>query len=374
MLNQTKSFLSRNYTNALGWRTNSKIVVIESDDWGSIRVPSLEIKKMYEKLGYNLNNNPYCQFDTLANTEDLSGLFDILLKFKDSEGKNPKITFNTVTCNPNFKKIKESGFYEYHFELFTETLKKYYPNENTFKYWEYGIAENLISPQFHGREHVNVELWLKALRENCKPLLDAFNLYFWGVPESLYNSFSIGNIQASYDYAGEKTDQNKIVSEGLSIFEEIFHKKSSTFIANNYIWPNSINQTLSSKEVQAFQGMKYQLLPKLNDKRKKIHRFTGMRNEYKQIYMVRNCIFEPSQYSSTHDNVGDCLSHVNQAFKLYKPAIITSHRLNFIGAIAKSNRKENLKQLNELLFKIIKKWPDVIFMSSDELADYILKS
>ena len=30
----------RNLANLPGWRTNRKIVVIESDDWGSIQMPS----------------------------------------------------------------------------------------------------------------------------------------------------------------------------------------------------------------------------------------------------------------------------------------------------------------------------------------------
>ena len=38
MIQKIKSTLSRNYTNSKGWRTNRKIVVIESDDWGSIRM------------------------------------------------------------------------------------------------------------------------------------------------------------------------------------------------------------------------------------------------------------------------------------------------------------------------------------------------
>ena len=42
-----KRRLAKNYVNALGWNSNRKIVVIESDDWGSIRMPS---RKIYEYL------------------------------------------------------------------------------------------------------------------------------------------------------------------------------------------------------------------------------------------------------------------------------------------------------------------------------------
>jgi len=45
--------------------------------------------------------------------------------------------------------------------------------------------------------------------------------------------------------------------------------------------------------------------------------------------------------------------------------------LNFIGAINEKNRTQNLQLLEELLSKIMKRWPDVEFMSSDELGDLI---
>ena len=42
-----KQTITHNLLNILGWRTKRHIVVIESDDWGSIRMPS---KKVYDKL------------------------------------------------------------------------------------------------------------------------------------------------------------------------------------------------------------------------------------------------------------------------------------------------------------------------------------
>ena len=41
------SSLKRNLLNFRGWTTKRKIVVIESDDWGSIRMPS---KNIFKKL------------------------------------------------------------------------------------------------------------------------------------------------------------------------------------------------------------------------------------------------------------------------------------------------------------------------------------
>ena len=45
MLSKIKSAIATNITNARGWKTDRKIVVIESDDWGMIRMASSQVKE-----------------------------------------------------------------------------------------------------------------------------------------------------------------------------------------------------------------------------------------------------------------------------------------------------------------------------------------
>ena len=67
------------------------------------------------------------------------------------------------------------------------------------------------------------------------------------------------------------------------------------------------------------------------------------------------------------------LAEIKMAFSNNKPAIISTHRLNFIGSLVEKNRNNGLKLLQELLLKVILKWPDIVFMSSDELLDTMNK-
>lgn len=60
-----KSTISRNLVNIPGFRTNRKIVVIESDDWGSIRMAS---QKSFNRLlakGIRVDNSLYDSLDSL---------------------------------------------------------------------------------------------------------------------------------------------------------------------------------------------------------------------------------------------------------------------------------------------------------------------
>lgn len=358
--------------NYKGWGTNRKIVVIESDDWGSIRMPSREV---YEKLldqGIRVDKCPYNRYDSLASEEDLDALFEVLCKFKDKNGNHPIITANTVVANPDFEKISASGFKEYHYEPFIETLKRYPKHDKAFDLWQQGIKENVFYPQFHGREHVNISFWLDILKMDNPFFRKAFDMGFWGLSKEIVNTGKI-NIQASFDAITKKEIEyhKEIIKDGLRIFEDIFKYKSKSFIANNYIWDDSLNSVLLEKKVSILQGMKYQKLPILNSKKRPMIRHsTGEKNDLNQIYLVRNCIFEPSQYPAI-DNISSCLMDIKNAFFWNKPAIINSHRLNYIGFINEKNRNENLKSLKNLLTKIIKTWTDVEFFSSNILEQIV---
>ncbi|MBL6944864.1 MAG: hypothetical protein ISR56_10925 [Bacteroidales bacterium] len=375
MLSNLKHILSSHLLNIPGWRTKRKIVIIESDDWGSIRMPSKEVYNNFIKAGIPLNNCPYNRYDSLASENDLQDLFNILITFKDLKGNHPIITANTVVANPDFEKILNSDFQEYYYEPFTRTLEKYPAHANAFEFWKGGIGAKLFYPQFHSREHVSINLWLKLLQNNHPIYLKAFENTFWGIGPSIIKHNSRINIQATFDANNSsEIDQHKNqLVEGLKLFEKIFGYRSRSFIANNFIWDSFLNRTLKENGVDVLQGMKYQLLPLLNQtKRKKIRHYTGKINAENQVHLIRNCSFEPSENPGI-DNVGKCLCQISNAFFFKKPAIISTHRLNYIGFIDEQNKVDNLKTFRILISSILKRWPEVEFITSDKLGDLIIK-
>ena len=100
--NTWKSLLSVHASNIPGWCTNRKIVVIESDDWGSIRMSSLEAFKKLLKAGMREDRNHYNLYDSLESNRDLECLFETLSNFKDKNGKAPVMTGVNVVANPVF--------------------------------------------------------------------------------------------------------------------------------------------------------------------------------------------------------------------------------------------------------------------------------
>lgn len=374
MLSNLKNRVRAHLINYKGWSTKRKIVVFESDDWGAIRLPDITKIEEYRKR-YPYPKNPYLKYDSLASEEDLNVLFSLISDCKDNFGNHPKLTFNTVVANPDFKKIKESGFKQYYYEPFTETLKRFSNHSQSFNLWKNAIDEKLMYPQFHGREHVNVPLWLEELRNGNQELLDAFDLGTWSVPE---NKSSIINLQASLDWIDErpKEYQEGYINEGLSLFEEIFGFKSITIIPNNFILGEQLHEVLKNNGIKVIQGMKYQKLPfgeDNNQKRRIIGRFIGSENEQQIKYFVRNGQYEPTQMPANYDSVDGCLKEISNAFFWNKPAIINTHRLNYVGVYDQKTKDENIKNFRVLVKSIIKKWPNVEFMDSAELANLMLE-
>ena len=112
--------------------------------------------------------------------------------------------------------------------------------------------------------------------------------------------------------------------------------------------------------------------PKPGSKPKLHTRFLGSRNKHNQFYLVRNALFEPSMFRLKIDNpVENCLFAMGVAFRMNKPAIINSHRINFSGFIDESNRDRTLKYLRALISTALKKWPEIEFLSSPKLGKII---
>lgn len=360
--------LKKNIINIPGRRMKRKLVVFESDDWGSIRIPNKEVYKQLIKDKLLDEKDPFSRYDSLENANDLECLFSVLEKYKDSKGNAPIITANMVMANPDFLKIGDSNFESYHYEDFTKTYLRYSSTDATFDLLKQGINKKLFLPQFHAREHLNVPIWMNLLRANNKEFRSAFELEFFAIPFKTSQNRR-GNLMATYDYhtAEDLNFIKESIKEGMQLFQTTFNVPSKTTIAPCYVWNTEIEKTFHELGTSVFQGSRFQNSPQLSKVGfKKTFHYNGQRNK-DSLYLSRNGLFEPST-NRTIDWVDKCLESVETAFKWSKPAVIGAHRINFMGSLDPNNRDVNLKLLNELLSKILQKWPEVEFVSSADLA------
>lgn len=361
-----KAFLGGLRTNLNGIRLNEKLLIIESDDWGAIRTPSAEAAAAFKKKGLDIGNNIY-RVDALASEEDLNSLFDLLSQFKDISGNPAIFTANAIMANPDFDKIKATDFREYHYEVFTETFKRYSRHANNLEIWKKGITEKVFYPQFHGREHLNIKRWLKVLQAGNEAARFCFD---WRTTYSGKEDYSF--MEAfDWDQPKDVSDQITIIMDGLRIFKETFGFVSDTFIAPCYNWDPKLEKHLAEFGINWLQGVKTQYVPTGEfGKYWPVRHNFGEKNKDGIIYNIRNCTFEPAM-NPHRDWVNTCMAQISAAFLSGKPAVITSHRINYVGYIEPKNRDRGLKHLHALLSKVIRKWPDIKFISTNQLNQYL---
>ncbi len=369
-----KEKLAKNYINAIGWKTKQKYLIIESDDWGAIRMPSIEVYHELIKKNIPVNKFSFDKNDALESEDDLTALFDVLSKFQDKAGNHPLITAYFVVANPNFEKIKASGKQEYFYETILQTYERELHTQQVPNLIKEGIQKKIFIPQSHGREHIHVKRWMEAINSDSEKELIAFeNRAIISSNSSTCIKPYKKNYFAGQDYSSELEFDSieKILDDGLKIFEQLFGFKSISFTPQGSYWGAHIFDVLFKNQVKLICGQRQE--PTINGKHKIINNNWGDKNQHSQIYWRRNCMFEPSR-NQNFNWVGKCLEEIEIAFRWGKPAVISSHRENFIGCIFEKNRQDSLIKLDTLLKEVQKKWPDVKFISTAQLADIMINT
>lgn len=362
-----KNRINNAYCQYKDFRTSRHIIVFESDDWGSIRMPRKKDWNELLNVGYAVDKRPYERFDTLESVEDLEALFEILSKYKDCKGNHPVITANMLMANPNFECIKESGYQEYYYEPIATTYERYFGNAKVLELMRQGYECGVFVPQSHGREHFNVAQWMKGLKEGNEDLLTAFKYGMCGIAPKAHPEQ--GNKMMVALRANDEREQKQIdniIKEGLQMFEQLWGFKSKTFVAPCYVWNKDIEKVLAANDVELIQTSRVKKEAYHSPLR---YYYSGYHNSFNQVYSLRNCAFEPS--TSKDGKVDDLMKQLDDAFSNHKVAVFSTHRINYVGGLFMQNRTSTLSLLNGFLQEMLIKYPDIEFLSSDQLINVI---
>lgn len=361
-------------TNLRGWKTSRKLLIFESDDWGAMRMPSREVWRRLRNAGINVDNSNYDRLDCLESRDDFQALMNVIDTHRDAKDRPPIFTMNTVMGNPDFEAIERDKYQRFHHQHFFHSYMAQH-GEDLRSVWFEARRHGLIQPQFHAREHLNVPLWMRDLKSGHVQTRVAFAERFYGLTTRT-SSERQKNYLASF-WAESPTDLESIsyrLREGLGMFRQTFGFRSTTFIPCNYIFPTQAEPVLKELGVGLLQGQRGQFLPSAQGSSGQIIRtFTGQATHSGLLRSVRNVMFEPFE-TSMNDPVSLALRQISQSFRLGKPAIVSTHRVNFSGGINVRHRDRSLRLLHSLISEVRRRWPQVEFMSSDELLEVMLET
>lgn len=372
MIRKIARAIKNDFLNGLGFHTDYPILVIESDDWGSIRMPSREVLEKLTAIGDSAEKDPFLKYDRLECENDLLQLYSCLSEFADINKRHPCFTANFAVANPKFEDIDGSTG-SYHWEPFWNTYVRYYGRENhVMKIIKQGIEQGIFYPQLHAREHLNVKRWMNDLALNRTDTKKAFELNLTGIGASFTKQNKFGYMDAlNYDRPEEKREIEKNLNDAFKLFEKAFGYPSKTFVASCYTWSDAIEKVLARNKVTGMQTQCWQkkFLGKGTTGEYHIFHFAGQKSKNGITYSIRNCNYEPVIDGMTEETIQKCIEEIEEAFRNRKPAVINTHRVNYVGGIEKEHAEFSRYGLKKILKTIQKKYPNVVFMSSAELIE-----
>jgi len=351
----------RGAKNAFAQRTKSPVVVLESDDWGSERVRSRATLKSLVRQGILPPEGQY-HTDTLANQDDLEALGETLGSVRDSEGRSAVLSPFVNPANPDFHRIRADGFHAYAFEPMTQTLEARGDRREVMATWAGLISEGMFSPEYHGREHLQTEMWMEWLRKDPR-VLKAFEHGVYsvdgnGLPPMArqFRATCFFETEAQIPVIGARLES------GVQVFESVFGSTPTCFCPPNNVFHPELHGSLERSGIRAVMRTLRNPQPDGKGTGRVVVSFRPTKGTSLMSWS-RNALFEPeSGYGVNH-----CLRQMASAFSWGVPAIVSTHRVNYVGAIDPTVRERGNRELRRLLTEVARRWPAVRFMSSRDL-------
>lgn len=334
MINSFKRTLASNLKNIVGWTTNRRILVFSVDDYGNIRLTSLDAKKKLEAKGVNFKSR-FDKLDALDTLQDYEELFEVLQSVKDKKSNPAIFTTNALSANVDYKQSLEIG------ETVDENLDDTYQRlsqedprnfEGTFSILKKGISKDLIRPQFYGREHLNVIAFDCLLKDKNAALMANLELQSLAVIPN-HHDLPLVRFSEAFSFLdiNDILEYGNIIKDGLGQFEKVYGYKSTTFTLSSMLFHPKLYSLLEASGIQAIDKPRVHKLHLGYGSYQKAKNKLGIQKIQDQINIVRNCMFEP--ISKNIDWVNFTFEQIKTAFFWGKPAVISSNRINFCGLI-----------------------------------------
>ncbi len=370
-MNALKQNLADNLKNLRGWQTPRKLVAFAVDDYANVRVASPAARQRMINAGLDLSSQ-MDRYDTLETRQDLEALFGVLDSVRDGHGRPAKFTAYALSANPDFGRIRADGEH-YHAEAVSDSFARLAAEqseayEGVWALWQEGISRGLIQPQCHGREHLNVELFEHKLRSGAPDLLaNIQNDSLAGVGgDSFMPGVGFTHAFGLHD-SSSLSRHRRILADAFDRFDSVWGFRSATFTPPAQQLHPSLFEVAEGGGALSIDKPLRCARPLGDGTRRREVNSSGRQAGQNHLTVVRNVVFEPGK-DMGFEPVERAMQQVSAAFRWRKPAIISSHRVNFCGHLDENNRQHGLAALQALLERITARWPEVEFVGVDDIV------
>ena len=368
-----KTKLINRIKNLGGWTSTRKIIAIAVDDYGNVRMASKKAQQILLEKGILKKDSFFDNFDHLETRLDIEKLADVLNAVKDSKGNTAVLTPYCLSHNIDFEKTLKNDFDNLYTETLPTTFEKREASDQAaykgaFSVWKDGIKEKIIAPEFHGMLHFNQHLFMEGLINRDRDLMEALQLKCH-ITTARYRNYT-HNWTAAFSYrtTEEFNEFRTALKTGTETFKMMYGTYPKVFTAPAQQFPYQLDKELKKYHLTTFDRP----FLAIRDYGKGTYKYHNYKTGQKKgmTYIVRNVVFEP-RGNTSGSAVKKALDQIDAAFKMKKPAIISSHRVNFGSYIEESIGEIGLSQLKLLLQHVVTKYKNVEFMSVNDLQTEI---
>ncbi|MBI1799834.1 MAG: hypothetical protein HYR73_09140 [Candidatus Eisenbacteria bacterium] len=350
----------------LDW-SRMKAVVLESDDWGLCAWSPDEqaFRVLADAPEFRGATGRRYGGSTLESAADVKELSDLLLEFRGGDGFPPVWQANTVMASPDWARLAPPGF-----ECASLPLIDYpsapgrWARPGLWGEVTRAREAGVWWPELHGLHHLPETAWLTALRRGDDDARRAFE----------QQSPVCRAVAESGEYdASEPLELRRHNLDGaVRRFRTLFGRGPDSFCPPDYRWDDAVEACALELGVTAFQGRAERTHGVLPHVRHFLARFCFPDLEGDRFYLPPRIAFEPGAAGEGAARLGVDAAHrgIRAAWALRQPAIVSSHRTNFVQVDA-ARGAAGRERLRELITRLVDE--GATFLTDAELRSLIVR-
>lgn len=314
------SFLFGGPRSAVSW-SDLRAVAIESDDWGLPGfVPGTESWQGLDRTNLGPGNFPAVYW--LSTLEDSAMMANLNLVLGSHTGRDG----HPAIMQPNYVMsslaYSAQGWASYDLP----DLPPEYSRPGLWVAVARGIGSGTWYPEFHAAWHYDPDLRKSAALETdlARLVTERGIMLFPGSEKAR----ELGSWRSLADLTSE-------LDQSLAVFHRLFKRRVGSVMAPDYHWNDRVEELWLSRGLKVIQGKREQRNPawgggSVGRARKYLHRRWVAWTRSDRMYLERNCRLEPAQAPEDQDVAVTCALETRQAWRRGQPAIVESHRVNFV--------------------------------------------
>jgi hypothetical protein len=348
------NYVDRVKTTVAGLRLSAPtrpIVIIQSDDWGRVGVPSIDALERLKSRNIDVGKDPWDYYG-LETEEDVIKLGDVLAAVRDRDGRSACLTANFIMANADLRAMRAQAYREFRWIGIADGFPAPW-TEKLFAVYLANIERKVFYPGLHGFTHFNIPGMLRALSDSSgrgeltRILAEEDIPYLASLtPEYNFALLTRGQGGGFLDEA----EQAEWIEQGVALFRQGFGFSPRTTCAPGY--------NANTTTFRIWHGAGIDVVQTSDDR--------GLAMNGSISVLNRNVHFEPALHPDAA--LESALSQAHSAIARGRPIVISTHSINYISRHL-GRAQQSRAMLRELLSSLLRRFPNLRFASDADFSD-----